>query len=78
MATKKFCDRCGKEIKGYKLFRPKTDRVFQYWLSATLTREGDSFRPYDLCYECHQMLLKFLNRKTYEDLKFITEVCEYD
>lgn len=61
MATKKVCDRCGKEIKKVKLFRPRHDKPYEIFLNASLDNYGLLGHRKDLCYDCYKELKKFLN-----------------
>ena len=62
--TKRFCDRCGKEIKPTKIihFPSKEERYI------TICDElgvfcGDKNTKYDLCHDCTVQLRKFLENK---------------
>ncbi len=59
MATKHICDRCGAICKPKKLFSNShgTEIVLNY----ELTWYGPGQRSYDLCYNCAQDLVKFMN-----------------
>ena len=64
MATKKFCDKCGKEIVEKDIFRKllsgkRTDTV-DCWLAGELRLYGPTNRKFDLCYECYEKTLKWL------------------
>ena len=59
MAIKHLCDRCGAECKPKKLFRHSsgTEIVLKY----ELIWYGPGQRSYELCYNCAQDLVKFMN-----------------
>ena len=53
MANKRFCDRCGKEIKPTEEVRYAGISIYRY--------EGRL--PYELCPSCSKRLTKWLNSK---------------
>lgn len=55
---KKFCDRCGKEIKPRKILRRGWDH--ETFLEAHFDMWGLSARKFELCYECYCELKKFM------------------
>ena len=63
--TKKFCDRCKKEIKPKTL--SKRGKVYDVWLRSELEEFGYINTDVDLCFECANKLKKFLSGKGFED-----------
>lgn len=58
--TKRFCDRCGKEIMK-QLMRRKKGGHYDWWLSTELEDWGNKGKKYELCFECSNKLKKFLD-----------------
>ena len=59
MAIKHICDRCGAECKPKKLF--SNSHMTESVLSYELAWYGRGSRKYELCYNCAQDLVKFMN-----------------
>lgn len=60
MAHKTFCDRCGKEIKPRRLFRPN-NRQYDVALKYELERWGFGMKKWELCFDCAKALRDFMN-----------------
>ena len=58
--TKRFCDRCGKEIMMRKLLRPNGGH-YDWWVNTVLEDWGRHGKEYELCFECANKLKKFLD-----------------
>lgn len=60
--TKKFCDRCGKELVKRSVFRKKSG-VHDVLLNYELVHWGPGRHRFELCHECVLKLCDFLNLK---------------
>lgn len=73
MSTKTFCDRCGKEIKPRKLFRPN-GKPYDVALEYVFQRYGYGRKSWELCYDCAKAVRAFLNSPDPGDVYNETEV----
>lgn len=63
--TKRFCDRCGKEIMKQLVRWPKGGH-YDWWLSTELEDWGKKSKEYELCFECSNKLKKFLDEDEFD------------
>lgn len=67
MASKNFCDRCGKEIKPRTLFRPN-GKSYDVALDYKLRRWGWGRKQWELCHDCAKAIRVFLNSPDEDNL----------
>lgn len=58
--TKRFCDRCGKEVKPTKLFK-RDGKLFDIALEYTFQKWQYGRKEYEICHDCAVALMKFMN-----------------
>lgn len=56
MSTKVFCDRCGKELRGYRFLKHK----------VTIGEFGFSHSNYDICEKCYEDFKLFIKNQPQE------------